>query len=176
MNNIITYCYKSKLGNLIIGDYEGKLCLCDWQYRSKRNEIDSRISSYLNASYREGITPLIELTILQLEEYFLQNRNLFSIPLLLAGTAFQKKVWLELQKIPYGATIAYLDLAKQFGDVNAIRAIASANGANAISIIVPCHRVIGKNGSLVGYAGGLATKSALLEIERRGSIQLALEI
>lgn len=101
----------------------------------------------------------------QLEEYFNGERKQFSLKLNPMGTDFQKKVWSELVKIPYGKTISYLDLSKKLGDVKAIRAVANANGKNPIWIIVPCHRVIGTDGSLTGYAGGLHRKKWLIEHE-----------
>ena len=101
----------------------------------------------------------------ELEEYFNGTRQTFSIPLDLTGTDFQLKVWNELLKIPYGKTISYLDLATRTGDANALRAIGGANGSNPVVILVPCHRVIGKNGKLVGYGGGLKRKKWLLEHE-----------
>lgn len=101
----------------------------------------------------------------QLEEYFNGERKQFSLKLNPMGTDFQKKVWSKLVKIPYGKTISYLDLSKKLGDVKAIRAVANANGKNPIWIIVPCHRVIGTDGSLTGYAGGLHRKKWLIEHE-----------
>ena len=103
----------------------------------------------------------------QLDEYFVGERKVFDIPINQNGTAFQAKVWNLLSTIPYGKTISYMDLAKQYGDVKAIRAVASANGKNNLSIIVPCHRVIGSNASLTGYAGGLWRKKWLLEHEAK---------
>jgi methylated-DNA-[protein]-cysteine S-methyltransferase len=105
------------------------------------------------------------LFIGQLEEYFNHKRKSFDLPLDLQGTEFQKRVWNELLKIPFGKTITYKDLALKLGDVKAIRAVGAANGANPVSIIVPCHRVIGSDGSLTGYAGGLWRKKWLLEFE-----------
>lgn len=102
----------------------------------------------------------------QLTEYFAGNRKEFDLPLLPAGTEFQIDIWNLLQKIPYGKTISYLDLARQFGDVKAIRAVGLANGKNPVAIIIPCHRVIGSNGELTGYAGGLWRKKWLLELEQ----------
>lgn len=101
----------------------------------------------------------------QLDEYFKKGRVEFSVLLDLQGTDFQKRVWSELLKIPYGKTISYLQLAKRLGDEKVIRAVGTANGRNPVSIIVPCHRVIGSNGSLVGYGGGLDKKKFLLELE-----------
>ena len=101
----------------------------------------------------------------QLKEYFAGTRKEFDVPLDIKGTDFQKRVWNELQKIPYGKTISYKTLSEKLGDVKAIRAVGKANGQNPIAIIIPCHRVIGANGNLVGYAGGLAIKEKLLHLE-----------
>ena len=107
---------------------------------------------------------LIE-AVTQLQEYFIGKRTEFTFKLNPKGTEFQKKVWQELLQIPYGKTCSYLELSKKLGDVKAIRAVASANCKNPLWIIVPCHRVIGTDGSLTGYAGGLWRKKWLLEHE-----------
>jgi O-6-methylguanine DNA methyltransferase len=101
----------------------------------------------------------------QLKEYFSGARKEFQVPLDIEGTDFQKRVWQELQNIPYGKTISYKTLSEKLGDVKAIRAVGKANGQNPIPILIPCHRVIGANGTLVGYAGGLAIKEKLLHLE-----------
>lgn len=116
-------------------------------------EISNIIHSYLNDC------------AFQLKQYFEGKRQDFDLKLNFKGTPFQKKVWNALLQIPYGKTISYLDLSKQLGDVKAIRAVASANGKNPFWIVVPCHRVIGTDGSLTGYAGGLHRKQWLLEHE-----------
>ena len=103
--------------------------------------------------------------VLQLQDYFDGKRTTFTFPLNPSGTDFQKKVWNELLHIPFGKTCSYLELSKKLGDVKAIRAVASANGKNPLWIVVPCHRVIGTDGSLTGYAGGLWRKKWLLEHE-----------
>jgi len=108
----------------------------------------------------------------QLKEYFNRHRKEFDLPLELLGTEFQKKVWNELKKIPYGETISYGDLANRMGDKNLMRAVAAANGANPIPIIIPCHRVIGSDGSLTGYGGGLDVKQKLLELEGSWTMNL----
>jgi methylated-DNA-[protein]-cysteine S-methyltransferase len=110
---------------------------------------------------REGFDDVEE----QLEEYFARKRQMFEIPLAPAGTPFQRRVWGELTTIPYGETRSYLQLATAIGNRSAMRAVGAANGRNPISIIVPCHRVIGSDGTLVGYGGGLARKRFLLELE-----------
>lgn len=110
---------------------------------------------------------VLKKCITQLDEYFSGKRKIFYLPLKQDGTAFQQKVWNELIKIPYGKTISYLQLARRLGDAKSIRAAASANGRNKLNIIVPCHRVIGFDGSLVGYGGGLQIKKWLLDHENR---------
>ncbi len=106
-------------------------------------------------------------TCTQLKEYFAKKRVHFNLPILLLGTEFQKIAWNTLLNIPYGETISYSEQAKRAGRPKAIRAIGSANGANPISIIVPCHRVIGKSGKLTGYASGVDIKKYLLDLEKR---------
>jgi methylated-DNA-[protein]-cysteine S-methyltransferase len=122
----------------------------------------------------QSMTPIIEQCIAELDEYFFKGRKFFSVDLLLRGTEFQVKVWNELVNIPYGRTNSYLDVALRLGDINLVRAVGIANGENPIAIIVPCHRVIGKNGGLVGYGGGLEKKEWLLQHEGAFSEQLKL--
>lgn len=165
MNTISFQFFKSPVGEMILASFQGKLCICDWRYRKMRNFIDNRITKGLNASLKHEDSEIIQLAIEQLNEYFVKDRKQFKVPLLMVGTVFQKQVWNELMSIPFGQTESYLGLSKKLGDEKAIRAVASANGANAISIIVPCHRIIGSNGDLIGYAGGLPAKKQLLEIE-----------
>ena len=164
-NHINIKYYNSPIGELIIGAFGNQLCLCDWRYRKMRNSIDNRIQTFFKADYTEGDSPVIAETITALEAYFSENQFAFDIPLALAGSDFQIKVWQSLLEIPYGQTQTYLGLSRQLGNEKAIRAVASANGANAISIIVPCHRIIGSDGSLTGYAGGLPAKKQLLKLE-----------
>jgi methylated-DNA-[protein]-cysteine S-methyltransferase len=146
-----TCIIKSPLGfTKIIGDEDG-------------------IASVTVLNSEEKITDIIPIEledcVIQLNEYFDGARKQFDLKLNAEGTSFQKKVWKQLEEISYGKTISYLDLSKQLGDVKAIRAVANANGKNPLWIIVPCHRVIGSNGSLTGYAGGLYRKKWLLEHE-----------
>ncbi|WP_421804565.1 methylated-DNA--[protein]-cysteine S-methyltransferase [Flagellimonas sp.] len=120
----------------------------------------------LESKKPKGTIPtVLKDAVEQLEEYFEGNRTVFELQLNPSGTDFQKKVWEALLQIPFGKTISYLELSKQLGDVKAIRAVASANGKNPLWIVVPCHRVIGTNGDLTGYAGGLHRKKWLLEHE-----------
>lgn len=111
------------------------------------------------------IPQILQESVSQLHEYFEGNRTYFTFKMYSSGTDFQKKVWKELLEIPFGKTMSYLELSKKIGDVKAIRAVASANGKNPLWIVVPCHRVIGTDGSLTGYAGGLWQKKWLLEHE-----------
>lgn len=111
--------------------------------------------------------PILQETTLQLKAFFEGKLRTFTIPMNQNGTEFQKKVWDLLYNIPYGKTISYNELAKQYGDIKAIRAVAAANGRNNIAIIIPCHRVIGSDRSLTGYAGGLWRKKWLLDHEAK---------
>ncbi len=131
-------------------------------------DADGLVSiSVLNDSITPSpvIPEILEDAVYQLQEYFKGQRDSFSLTLNPAGTDFQKNVWDALQQIPYGKTISYLELSKILGDVKAIRAVAAANGKNPLWIVVPCHRVIGSDGSLTGYAGGLHRKKWLLAHE-----------
>ena len=157
--------YKSPVGEMIIGSCGDKLCICDWAVEKRRVTIDNRIRRHLNATYENGTSDIIKKTIAQLEEYFAGKRQKFDIPVVFAGSEFQNRVWEELMKIPYGTTISYGELARRINNPKAVRAVASANATNPISIFVPCHRVIGSNHKLTGYGGGLDAKKALLELE-----------
>lgn len=142
---------KSPLGfTKIVGDNSG---LASVSVLDSEETISSQIP--------DSLKPCVE----QLQEYFDGNRTSFHLKLNPQGTEFQKQVWKELLKIPFGKTVSYMDLTKKLGNVKAIRAVASANGKNPLWIVVPCHRVIGSNGSLTGYAGGLHRKQWLLEHE-----------
>lgn len=165
-NIIKTRRYESPCGTLLLGSFDDKLCLCDWQVEKHRDHVDMRLKRVLNAEFEDGISDIIEKAVTQLDEFFAKRRQTFTIPLLFVGTDFQKAVWHELLTIPYGETISYGDMARRIGMPKAVRAVANANGANAISIFAPCHRVIGSDGSLTGYGGGLAAKKMLLELEK----------
>ncbi len=125
----------------------------------------SKISIQDNGEITERIPAVLEEVVHQLQDYFDGKRTDFDFKINPKGTEFQQKVWQSLIEIPFGKTMSYLDLSKKLGDVKAIRAVASANGKNPLWIVVPCHRVIGTDGSLTGYAGGLWRKKWLLEHE-----------
>lgn len=166
MNTIYIQFYKTKYGHFILGSYDNKLCLLDFKYRKMRAIVDNRLKKGLNAHFVEQNNEILEETRKQLDEYFNMERKVFDIPLILVGTDFQKNVWKALQKVPYGTTATYLELAQNIGNEKAVRAVASANGANSIGLIIPCHRIIGSNGELTGYGGGLALKKKLLKLEQ----------
>lgn len=165
---IHTHFYKTPYGELILGSYTGKLCLCDWRYRKMRHQIDNRLSKYFDAVFVEHEDDLIKKAIGQLSSYFDKQTTNFNLPLLFSGSSFQISVWQMLQEIPYGETITYQDLANRLSKPKAVRAVAAANGANAHAIIIPCHRVIGQHKQLTGYAGGLTAKRKLLSLEGAG--------
>lgn len=166
MSQICIQYYKSPYGELVLGAFNEMLCLCDWRYRKRRSAIDKRLTTCLKTTFTEGRSKVLSQTMQQLEEYFHHERKHFDLPLQIIGTEFQQQVWRELVKVPFGETATYRQLAEAVGRKDAVRAVASANGANAISIIIPCHRIIGSNGKLVGYAGGLAAKEKLLQLEQ----------
>ena len=146
-----TVYIKTPLGTAeIIGDVNGISAI---SILDAETEISNEIPDFL------------ELSVKELNEYFDFKRTAFSFKLQPQGTAFQQKVWQELINIPFGKTVSYMDLSKKLGDIKAIRAVASANGKNPLWIVIPCHRVIGNDGSLTGYAGGLWRKKWLLEHE-----------
>jgi methylated-DNA-[protein]-cysteine S-methyltransferase len=130
-----------------------------------RKSVDDRIKKLLDADYIEVDDEVLKETRKQIDEYFIMQRQEFTLPLLMVGTEFQKSVWNALLKIPYGKTASYLELSKIIGNEKAVRAVANANGANAIALIIPCHRIIGTNGKLTGYGGGLPLKKKLLDLE-----------
>lgn len=142
--------FSSKIGNLKIVESEKGIC-----------EI-----SFCDEPVHSSSSSLIQKTIQQLQEYFEGTRKEFTIPLDIQGTEFQQKVYHALLRIPYGKTWSYQQLAKEVGNKRACRAVGNANHRNKIVIIIPCHRVIGSNGKLVGYAGGLDKKETLLQLER----------
>lgn len=147
---MITCYYQTKIGRIKIvqeGDAIVEINVTDSEKESERE------------------TPLIKKTIKELKEYLEGKRKIFDIPIDTQGTEFQEKVWNALLEIPYGETKSYEDIAKMVGCPKGARAVGMANHNNKIIIIIPCHRVIGKNGKLVGYAGGLPVKEKLLQIE-----------
>lgn len=162
---ILTKRYYSPCGELLLGSVDGRLCLCDWVHGKHHDHALGRLEKAFNARIQDGRSEVIDLAEIQLDQYFARQRSVFDVPLLFVGTDFQKTVWSELLKIPFGSTVSYRDVALSCGMSKATRAVANAVGANPISIFVPCHRVIGSDRSLTGYDGGLNAKRILLNLE-----------
>lgn len=173
MDITITY-YHSPFGVLKLGSAADRLCLCDWQAHRHDGMVERRLQKMLKAEFAEGSSAVLRAAAAQLDEYFARRRRMFTVPLMFAGTDFQKAVWSELLNIPYGRTATYAEIARRMGMPNAVRAVANANGANALSVFVPCHRVVGSDGTLTGYAGGLDAKRALLALESENNILSSL--
>ncbi len=165
MNTIFVTYDKTTIGEIILGEFEGKLCLLDFTHRGMRKTIDHRIKRFFDANFVKQETTLLVQAKAQLDEFLCGHRKQFDLPLICAGTEFQQTVWQALLKIPYGQTASYKELSLDIGKPKAIRAVANANAANALAIIIPCHRIMGADGTLVGYSGGLAAKKILLSIE-----------
>jgi|SRR5687767_4075661 len=148
----------SPVGPLLLAGDRDALHVLAFGVGSRPREID--------ASWQPDVQGVLGPIRKELDQYFAGRLKQFLTPVAFNGTPFQTTVWQELRRIPYGKTISYLDLAKRIKNPAAVRAVGMANGANPIAIIVPCHRVIGSNGSLTGFGGGLPTKRALLELEK----------
>ncbi len=157
----------SPIGELLLATFVDRLCLVDFARRKGRFRPLERLKKRLRAHVcdDEGESPILDAACRQVEEYFAGDRKVFDLPLLFAGTPFQEEVWRLLLEIPHGRTVSYGELAERLGRPRAARAVASANAANAISIIVPCHRVTAGGGGLGGYAGGTEAKRFLLGLE-----------
>lgn len=170
MAELVIKHIETPLGLMRAGATDEGICLFDFVYRRMMDAIQKRIIDGLgNADIIEGEHPHIAELEKQVNEYFASHRQVFDLPLHFIGTPFQQKVWNGLLDIPYGETRSYKQQSLFLGDVKAIRAVGTANGQNGIAIIVPCHRVIGDKGSLVGYGGGLPKKKWLLEHEAKHS-------
>lgn len=157
--------YNSPCGEIILASVGNELCLCDWNEKPCAERNKRRLVRLLNAEFTEETSAVLERTKKQLDEYFAKFRKTFDIKLHPVGTEFQHQVWKALLEIPYGETRSYKDIALRINNLKGIRAVAQAIGANGISIMIPCHRVVGSNHSLTGFAGGLDAKRILLEIE-----------
>jgi len=162
---------ETPLGNMTAAATSKGVCLLAFGDRPELNSELKELEKYLSLPVKPGENRHIRALKRQLKDYFRGKRKEFSLPLLSPGTDFQQEVWKEIMKIPYGTTISYLDLAKAINNPEAVRAVANANGNNRIAIIIPCHRVIGSDGSLVGYGGGLTRKRWLIDHEKKYSGQ-----
>ncbi|WP_343077498.1 methylated-DNA--[protein]-cysteine S-methyltransferase [Pseudomonas sp.] len=165
----MTYQYKlmpSPVGELTLVARDGKLSAILWEVE-RANRV--RLGELIEAND----SPVLRETERQLKEYFAGTRNQFELELDFAGTDFQKQVWQALLTIPFGETRSYSQIAEQIGNPKAVRAVGAANGRNPISIIAPCHRVVGASGGLTGFAGGLKAKQYLLTLEDRSQAKMA---
>lgn len=165
---LISYT-NTPLGVMRMGATDKGICLFDFQYRKSIDSIMKRIEQQVGEVFTEGAHQHFTVLQEQIKEYFDGTRQDFDLPLHLVGSPFQVRVWEALLQIPYGETRSYKQQSIALGGEKAIRAVAGANGENGIAIIVPCHRVIGTNGSLTGYGGGLPKKQWLLQHEAKHS-------
>lgn len=157
--------YEAPCGRLLIGVHGYAVCLCDWLAVGRAEATLRRIHKFLSPKAAPDSMVLQEETMHQLDEYFSGARISFDLPIMAFGTDFQRHIWATLRLVPYGQTASYRQIAEAADYPHGARAVASAIGANPMSIIVPCHRIIGADGSLTGYAGGLEAKRHLLQLE-----------
>lgn len=162
---------ESPVGVLVAGATERGLCLLEFRDREMLETQIAKVRARVGPT-ETGSQPLIDQVKRELDEYFRGRRKTFSVPLVYPGTPFQSKVWSALRRIPFGATISYEELAHRVGSPAGQRAAGHANGQNPIAIIIPCHRVINKDGKLGGYGGGLWRKRLLLDLERDSQREL----
>jgi AraC family transcriptional regulator, regulatory protein of adaptative response / methylated-DNA-[protein]-cysteine methyltransferase len=153
------------IGAMIAVATDTHLLLLEFSYRRMLDEQLARVRRAFGCELVRGESPVFDMLRGELAEYFRGERREFGLPLLVPGTPFQTRVWDELQRIPHGTTTTYARVASAGGQPTAVRAVARANGDNRVAIIIPCHRVIGSDGSLTGYGGGLWRKKRLLELE-----------
>lgn len=156
---------ETPIGNMVAYSTKQGMCLLEFEERKELADEIKMLPLMFNTALKEGSNPHIDQLKTQLTEYFLGARTQFTAPLEIKGTPFQQSVWQALQKIPYGETKSYKEQARILGKPEAIRAVGTANGRNKIAILIPCHRVLGSNGALTGYAGGLWRKEYLLKLE-----------
>jgi AraC family transcriptional regulator of adaptative response/methylated-DNA-[protein]-cysteine methyltransferase len=158
---------ETPIGAMLAAATATQLLLFEFPHRRMIDTQLDRVRRAVGCELVPGDSPVFAELRVQLDDYFAGRRREFTVPLHVPGTPFQMKVWAELQRIPAGTTTTYGRLAESIGQPNAVRAVARANGDNRIAIIIPCHRVIGSNGELVGYGGGLWRKKKLLDLEAR---------
>ena len=168
--------FETPLGTMVAGGVEQGICLLEFSDRRMLETEFKLLTKLFNATIIQGENKHFEILQQQLDEYFEGKRKEFSIPLVTPGSAFQQSVWKELQNIPYGATRSYKQQATALKKPEAVRAVANANGMNRIAIIIPCHRVIGADGNLTGYGGGLWRKKWLLDLENKSQLSIPMNL
>jgi AraC family transcriptional regulator of adaptative response/methylated-DNA-[protein]-cysteine methyltransferase len=165
----VTARIETPIGEMIAAATDEHLLLFEFEHRTMFEKQLALVRRVTGGDLEAGESPVFSTLRAQLDEYFRADRQEFTVPLLVPGTPFQTTVWDALQRIPCGTTTSYGRLAASIGKPDAVRAVARANGDNRIAILIPCHRVIGSDGQLVGYGGGLWRKKKLLELEGRAS-------
>ncbi len=174
MKNVITINrIETPLGSMLGGATKDGVCFLEFVDCQRTNKDLEKLGELLDAEMVEGHDQNLRTLAIQLHQYFAGEREKFNLAMVVVGTAFQTMVWNLLQKIPYGETISYEEQAIRISRPKAVRAVARANGANRITILIPCHRIIGKTGRLVGYGGGLWRKKWLLALEKSNSTKKA---
>ena len=161
-----TLTFSTPIGDMFACTSNEGICLVEFIERKQLEKEMTDLKKRLNAEVIENDHPYLKTLIVQMAEYFSGKRKQFDLPLHTPGTPFQQQVWQALLTIPYGATRSYTEQAQYINNPTAVRAVARANGMNRIAIIIPCHRVLGADGSLTGYAGGLERKRWLLDLEK----------
>lgn len=164
---MLTTLIDSPVGPLLAGATDDGIGLLEFTEGRRDKRGLAALRRRLGVAVVPGEHKWLELLDEELREYFAGRLTKFTVPLVVRGTPFQEAAWRELRRIPYGSTISYAEQARQIGRPSSVRAVANANGQNRIAILIPCHRVIGKDGTLTGYGGGLWRKRLLLDLERR---------
>ncbi|HDT3626108.1 TPA: methylated-DNA--[protein]-cysteine S-methyltransferase [Morganella morganii subsp. morganii] len=159
--------FSTVLGEMSAAATEQGVCFLEFTEDNRREDTLQLVSSRLKMAVTDGNHPHLALLESQLQDYFAGKRMIFTVPLVLPGTPFQQKVWDALLSVPFGSTVTYSMLAASLSSPRAVRAVGRANGMNPVSVLVPCHRVTGKNGELTGYAGGTDRKAWLLAHEKQ---------
>ena len=172
--DIVTATLDTPIGPLLAGARDDGVCLLEFTEPARLELQLAAVQRSLKATTRPGDHPYLGVLRRELAAYFAGRLQVFSVPVVAPGTAFQERVWAELRRIPYGETRSYEELARAVSGATAQRAVGRANGTNRIAIVIPCHRVVNKNGQLGGYGGGLWRKEALLRLEGAGPAQLRL--
>jgi AraC family transcriptional regulator of adaptative response/methylated-DNA-[protein]-cysteine methyltransferase len=165
---VVTTSLDSPVGPLLVGATEEGVCLLEFTEPGRQEAQLAGLRRHFGAIVEPGRNDHIDQLAEQLTDYFAARRRDFTVPLVLSGTPFQRRVWQQLRRIPYGETCSYEDVGRAIGAPTASRAVGTANGQNRIAVVIPCHRVINKGGGLGGYGGGLWRKEFLLDLERLG--------
>jgi AraC family transcriptional regulator of adaptative response/methylated-DNA-[protein]-cysteine methyltransferase len=165
---------ETPIGPMVAAANDQGVCFLEFADRRALETTCNAMRKHFKATVLPGENAMLKKLREELGKYFAGELQQFSVPVFVRGTPFQENVWRELRKIPFGKTVSYEDIARRVGNGRAVRAVARANGTNRICILIPCHRVIAKDGSLSGYGGGVWRKRLLLDLEKRGDSELKL--